>query len=87
MADSAVGVTRGAAESRYSTLLPSSLGAAASWNPDLALLYGQVIGRELRDQGYNMSIGGGVDITASRATGAISNTPAKIPSWPDHVAC
>ena len=50
MADSAVGVTRGAAESRYSTLLPSSLGAAASWNPDLALLYGQVIGRELRDQ-------------------------------------
>src|ERR1019366_4931064 len=30
MADSAVGVTRGAAESRYSTLLPSSLGAAAS---------------------------------------------------------
>jgi beta-glucosidase len=63
MADSAVGVTRGAAESRYSTLLPSSLGAAASWNPDLALLYGQVIGRELRDQGYNMSIGGGANIT------------------------
>ncbi len=53
MADSAVGVTRGAAESRYSTLLPSTLGAAASWNPDLALSYGQVIGRELRDEGYN----------------------------------
>ena len=46
MADAAVGVTRGAAQSRYSTLLPSSLGAAASWNADLALLYGQVIGRE-----------------------------------------
>ncbi len=69
MADSAVGVTRGAAESRYSTLLPSSLGAAASWNPDLALLYGQVIGRELRDQGYNMSIGGGVDITREPRNG------------------
>ena len=65
----AVGVTRGAAESRYSTLLPSSLGAAASWNPDLALLYGQVIGRELRDQGYNMSIGGGVDITREPRNG------------------
>src|SRR5271157_4121438 len=69
MADSAVGVTRGAAESRYSTLLPSALGAAASWNPDLALLYGQVIGRELRDQGYNMSIGGGVNITREPRNG------------------
>jgi beta-glucosidase len=69
MADSAVGVTRGAAESRYSTLLPSTLGAAASWNPDLALLYGQVIGRELRDEGYNMSIGGGVDLTREPRNG------------------
>ncbi len=69
MADSAVGVTRGAAESRYSTLLPSALGAAASWNPDLAMLYGQVIGRELRDQGYNMSIGGGVNITREPRNG------------------
>jgi beta-glucosidase len=69
MADSAVGVTRGAAESRYSTLLPSTLGATASWNPDLALLYGQVIGRELRDQGYNMSIGGGVNITREPRNG------------------
>ena len=69
MADSAVGVTRGAANSRYSTLLPSSLGAAASWNADIALLYGQVIGRELRDQGYNMSIGGGINITREPRNG------------------
>ncbi len=69
MADSAVGVTRGDTESRYSTLLPSALGAAASWNAELALLYGQVIGRELRDQGYNMSIGGGVNITREPRNG------------------
>jgi beta-glucosidase len=69
MADSAVGVTRGEADSRYSTLLPSALGAAASWNADLALLYGQVIGRELRDQGYNMSIGGGVNVTREPRNG------------------
>ena len=69
MADSAVGVTRGESESRYSTLLPSALGAASSWNADLALLYGQVIGRELRDQGYNMSIGGGVNITREPRNG------------------
>jgi len=49
--DSAVGVTRGAATSRFSTLLPSTLGLAASWDPKAGHLYGAVIGRELRDQG------------------------------------
>jgi beta-glucosidase len=62
LADSAVGVRMAARESRYSTLLPSVIGMAASWDPDAAFLYGSVIGRELRDQGYNMSIGGGVDL-------------------------
>ena len=62
MADSAVGVRMAAVESRYATLLPSTLGAAASFDPEAAYLYGSVIGRELRDQGYNMSIGGGVDL-------------------------
>jgi beta-glucosidase len=69
MADSAVGVTRGAERSRYSTLLPSTLAEASSWDPKLAHLYGTVIGRELRDQGYNMSIGGGVDITREPRNG------------------
>jgi beta-glucosidase len=62
LADSAVGVRMAARESRYATLLPSVIGMAASWDPDAAFLYGSVIGRELRDQGYNMSIGGGVDL-------------------------
>jgi len=62
MADSAVGVRMGALESRYSTLLPSTLALAASFDPEAGYLYGSVIGRELRDQGYNMSIGGGVDL-------------------------
>jgi len=69
MADSAVGVTRGAARSRYSTGLPSTIAEAASWDLKLAYLYGTVIGRELRDQGYNMSIGGGVDITREPRNG------------------
>jgi beta-glucosidase len=69
MADSAVGVTRGAARSRYSTGLPSALAAAATWDLELAHLYGAVIGRELRDQGYNMSIGGGVNITREPRNG------------------
>jgi beta-glucosidase len=62
LADSAVGIRMAALQSRYATLLPSSLGLAATWNPQAALLYGSVIGRELRDQGFNMTIGGGVDI-------------------------
>jgi beta-glucosidase len=69
MADSAVGVTRGSLRSRYSTALPSALAGAATWDLDLAYLYGNVIGRELRDQGYNMSIGGGVDITREPRNG------------------
>jgi len=69
MADSAVGVRLAAMQSRYATLLPSTLGAASSWDPKGAQLYGSVIGRELRAQGYNMSIGGGVDITREPRNG------------------
>ena len=62
LADSAVGVRMAALNGRYATLLPSVLGMSASWDSDAAFLYGSVIGRELRDQGFNMSIGGGVDL-------------------------
>jgi beta-glucosidase len=69
LADSAVGIRMAAYQSRYATLLPSTLGAAASWDTDSAFLYGSVIGRELRQQGYNMTIGGGVDITREPRNG------------------
>jgi len=61
-ADSAVGIRMAAMQSRYATLLPSVTGLAASWDPSAAYLYGSVIGRELRAEGFNMSIGGGVDL-------------------------
>jgi beta-glucosidase len=69
MADSAVGIRMAALHGRYATLLPSTLGAAASWDTDSATLYGSVIGRELRAQGYNMSIGGGVNLTREPRNG------------------
>jgi beta-glucosidase len=69
MADSAVGVRMASLHGRYSTLLPSTLGAAASWDPEAAEVYGRVIGRELRAQGYNMSIGGGVNLTREPRNG------------------
>src|SRR5208283_1547177 len=40
----------------------SVLGMSASWDPEAAFLYGSVIGRELRAMGFNMSIGGGMDL-------------------------
>src|ERR1019366_9247648 len=69
MADAATGVTRGAAKGRYSTALPSTLSEASSWDLKLAHDYGALIGRELRDQGYNMSLGGGVKITREPRNG------------------
>jgi beta-glucosidase len=62
MADSAYGVTRGAASGRYSTALPNNLAAASSWDPQSAFEYGALIGRELRQEGYSMSLGGGVNL-------------------------
>ena len=62
MADSAYGVTRGAATGRYSTALPNNLAAASAWDPQAAFEYGALIGRELRDQGYSMTLGGGVNL-------------------------
>lgn len=78
-ADSAVGVRMAAPESRYATLLPSVLGAAASWDPAAAHLYGDVIGRELRAQGYNQSIGGGVDLARDPRNGRLFEYPGEDP--------
>jgi beta-glucosidase len=69
LADSAAGVRMAALQSRYATLLPSPLGLAATWDPKAAFLFGSVIGRELRDQGFNMSIGGGVDLAREPRNG------------------
>ena len=78
-ADSAVGARMAAPESRYATLLPSVLGAAASWDPEAAHLYGDVIGRELRAQGYNQSIGGGVDLARDPRNGRLFEYPGEDP--------
>jgi beta-glucosidase len=68
-ADSAVGIRMAAQQSRYATLLPSVLAAASSWDPEAAHLYGDVIGRELRAQGYHQSIGGGVNLARDPRNG------------------
>jgi beta-glucosidase len=69
MSDAAYGVRDSAENGRYSTALTSNLGSASSWDPQAACEYGALIGRELRAQGYNMTLGGGVNITREPRNG------------------
>ena len=69
MSDAAYGVRSSGENGRYSTALPSNLASAASWNPQAACDYGALIGRELRNQGYNMTLGGGVNLTREPRNG------------------
>jgi beta-glucosidase len=69
MSDAAYGIRDSGANGRYSTALPSSLGAASSWDTESACAYGAVIGSELRAQGFNMTLGGGVDLAREPRNG------------------
>src|SRR5579862_9484257 len=69
ISDAGYGVRDSGANGRYSTAMPSSLGAAASWDPDSACQFGTVIGKELRAQGFNMTLGGGVDLVREPRNG------------------
>jgi beta-glucosidase len=71
MADAAVGVTHGSVFGRYCAALPSGVSEASTWDLAAAREYGALIGRELRDQGYTMSLGGGVNLTREPRNGRI----------------
>ncbi|MGH9733439.1 MAG: beta-glucosidase family protein [Candidatus Acidiferrales bacterium] len=69
MSDAAYGVRSSAENGRYSTALPSNIAAAASWDTHASCEYGALIGTELRAQGYNMTLGGGVDLARELRNG------------------
>jgi beta-glucosidase len=69
MTDAAYGVRSSGENGRYSTALPANVAGAASWDPEAAYAFGGVIGRELRAQGYNMTLGGGVNIARELRNG------------------
>jgi beta-glucosidase len=69
MSDAAYGVRSSGVNGRYSTALPANVAAASSWDVDAAYEYGALIGRELRAQGYNMTLGGGVNLTREPRNG------------------
>lgn len=69
ISDAAYGVRDSAVNGRYSTALPSNLGAASAWDTESACEYGAVIGSELRAQGFDMTLGGGVDLAREPRNG------------------
>ncbi len=69
ISDAAYGVRDSGANGRYATALPSDLGMASSWDPELAYSYGALIGREVRAQGFNYSLGGGMNLTREPRNG------------------
>jgi len=69
MSDAAYGVRSSGVNGRYATALPANVAAAASWDTDAAYEYGKLIGTELRAQGYNMTLGGGANITREPRNG------------------
>lgn len=69
MSDAAYGVRASGENGKYSTALPSNQASACSWDLEAAYEYGALIGRELRAQGYNMSLGGGVNLTREPRNG------------------
>jgi beta-glucosidase len=69
ISDAAYGVRSSGENGRYSTALPSDLAGAASWDLEAAYEYGALIGRELRAQGYNMTLGGGTNLTREPRNG------------------
>ena len=69
ISDAGYGVRSSGANGRYSTAMPSNLGAASSWDPESACAFGEVVGGELRAQGFDMTLGGGLNLTREPRNG------------------
>ena len=46
----------------FATAMPATLGLAATWNPELAVAYGSVIGQEAKQRGKNIMLGPSLNI-------------------------
>jgi len=69
--DAGIGVATqgGAQQKRGRTALPSGLATAATWDPDLARRAGAMIGAEARASGFNVMLGGGVNLVREPRNG------------------
>jgi beta-glucosidase len=62
MSDGRSGVANIGRTGRYATALPSALANAASWDLQAAYDFGALLGKEIRDLGFNVSLGGTANI-------------------------
>ena len=62
MTDGRSGVANTGWRGRYATALPCALACAASWDLKVAYDYGALLGKEVRDLGFNISLGGTANI-------------------------
>src|ERR1700728_2521071 len=69
ISDAAYGIRDSGVNGRYGTAMPSNLGAASAWDTESACAYGEVIGSELRAQGFDMTLGGGVNLAREPRNG------------------
>jgi beta-glucosidase len=62
--DASLGVTNpmGARGADFATALPAGLALASSFNPELARSAGAMVGNEARAKGFNVLLGGGMDL-------------------------
>ncbi|MFT4254499.1 MAG: glycoside hydrolase family 3 C-terminal domain-containing protein [Caulobacter sp.] len=69
--DASLGVTNpmNARDKDVATALPSGLALAATWNPALAYKGGAVVGEEAAKKGFNVLLGGGMNLTAEPRNG------------------
>jgi beta-glucosidase len=71
MTDSNQGVSLAGANGRYATALPSGEAMAAAWDPKLSWEIGTMLGQEMRDMGFNMSLGSGVNLIREPRNGRV----------------
>jgi beta-glucosidase len=74
--DGSVGVANSQAPA---TALPSAIASAASWDPNLAYQYGQVIGAEMSAYGLNVNLGGNVNLGREPRDGRTFETKGEDP--------
>lgn len=70
MTDASLGVANAAFQpGSTATALPASLALGASFNPQLATEAGAMVGREARERGYNVLLGGGINLARDPRNG------------------
>lgn len=72
MVDAASGLTMaGKLQDTNVTILPSPVALAAAWNSGLAFQFGTVLGQESRAAGFNVVLGGAVNLTREPRSGRV----------------